>query len=127
MATKTILIVVPDQDVGAVLAFALAEDGHEVSIVDSLRQAKEELSKSDFDLIITDAFNQVSVFLFNSAFINELKRVAGETPVILCSRSPSTYHIRPDHYGLAAVIPRPFLLDRLLANVNRVLREAPCA
>lgn len=128
VATKNVLIVVPENDVSALLALALAEEDYEVSVVESLPEAVDVLSSYSFDLIITEVFGQDSVYVFRSAFLDELKDAALQTPIILCSSCPSTHHLRTEHYGLAGVILRPFRLNDVVNKVNGVLqgvKQAP--
>lgn len=124
MAEKNILIVVPDKDVGVLLALALEEEGRAVTIVESLEEAEVLLSSSRYDLIITEAFGQNNIYFFNAAFTYDLRRAAGDTPIFLCSKCPSTHHLRSGYYGLAGVIPRPFMLEDVRAKVNWVLQTA---
>lgn len=124
MATKAILVLDPDQAIADLLALILREEGYEVILAGSLEEASSALSARHFDLIITEALAQRDIFRFDPTFLAELKSLAGDTPIILCSVYPSTDHLCAHEFGLAAVVPKPFDIDRLSEKVNRLLGKA---
>lgn len=121
MATKTILVVDPDATVGELLASILGEENYRVATAQSLGEAAALLTSSEFDLIITEAFDQHDKFEFDSAFLSELASPTRSTPIVLCSTYASVSTLRSNDLGLADVVAKPFDIDDLLNKVNRLL------
>ncbi len=119
-ATKTVLAVDSDQLVGDLLAIILEAEGYQVTAVWSLKEARALLSHCHFDLIITEAFDQKHTFTFDPNFVQELRPLAGTTPIILLSTYVAYDTFDPGEYGLAAVLPKPFDVDDLLQEVCRL-------
>ncbi len=124
MAANTILVVDPDPDLTKLLAYILEEEGHKVTSAQSLTQAVDLLSKTRFDLIVTEAFGQTEVFSFDPSFLAELSSLAGGTPIILFSTYAADNAIRPGDFGLAEIVPKPFDIDKLVAKVALLLGKA---
>lgn len=121
MVEKTILVVDPDPTLAKFLVNVLEQEGYDVSLAESLDQALDILSGANFDLIITEAFGQTDIFHFNPAFLDELTATAPNTPIILCSVSPTTDSLREGCYGLTDVVHKPFDIDVLVKKVERAL------
>ncbi len=126
MPKKTILILDPDQTVGSLIATVI-EEGHEEEYaslrVRSLREAAQALSDHNPDLIITEAFDQHSLFDFDPSFLAELRALARGAPIMVCSAYPSVETLRPGEHGLAEIVVKPFEIEELQRKVNRVLAE----
>lgn len=120
-ATKTVLVVDRDQLIGDFLVFILEAEGYVVTPVRSLEEARASLANSHFDLIITEAFDQKRTFTFDPTFLQELRPLAGSTPIILLSTYAAYDTFDPGQYGLAAVVAKPFDLDILLQKVRKLL------
>lgn len=123
MAAKKILVVDPDPALAALVTRILEEEGYEVTTVESLEEAIALLTRSTFDLIITEAFDQSDQFDFDPSFLAKLKQVAPAPPIILSSTYPSTDLLHAGDFGLAEVVPKPFDLDDLLQKVSRLKRS----
>jgi DNA-binding NtrC family response regulator len=121
---KTIVVIEPDEAISELFRLVFGEEGYDVVSVASLDEAAPVLSRDDADLIITEAFDQPSCFTFDPAFLTRLKRMAGKTPIILCSIDASTETLRPSDYGLAGNLPKPFPLDKLLTLVQQLIGPA---
>mgnify|MGYP005841631311 CR=1 FL=1 len=124
MADETILLIDPDEAVGASVAGILEGEGYKVTTIRSLPLAVELLSSSRFDLVMTEAFDQRRTFDFDPAYLSALRSAAGRTPIILISTYVSTDTIRAYEYGLADAVPKPFELNDLLEKVGEVLKKA---
>lgn len=124
LAARTILVVDPDKEVGALVDVILGEEGYRVTDVDSLDEARRLLSESHFDLIITEAFGQKDVIDFDPSFLSELRLSAGYTPIVLFSSYVCDSSVGSHDFGLAEAVPKPFDVDTLITKVNNVLRES---
>ena len=124
MATKAILVVDPDRFSLALSTQILELEGYEVSTAQSLAEATVLLSKSRFDLIITEALCQSKPLDFDPSFLTKIRALVGNTSIILLSTYASAGTVRPGTFGLADVVPKPFDIDDLVRKVNRVLGNA---
>ncbi len=121
VGTQSILVVDPDINLSALVADILGEEGYHVSTAQTLDEAIGLLSKSHFDLIITEAFDQPMRFDFDPAFLARIRAVAGATPIALFSTYASTDTLRPGQHGLADIIPKPFDIDDMVKKVKGAL------
>lgn len=120
MATS-VLVVDPDEAIRDLFVDILREEGCEVATARSLGEAAQRLSRSRFDLVVTEAFGQNDLFDFDPAFLETLREQSREVPIILSSTYPSTDSLRAGDYGLAEIVPKPFEIDQLLRKINRAL------
>ncbi|MBI4321798.1 MAG: response regulator [Chloroflexi bacterium] len=123
MAPRTILVVDPDPSFGSLLTLVLEEEGYKVTPVESLKDATELLSRSAFDALITEAFDQRDHFDFNPDFLERYCSVAPDIPLILFSTYVYGGTARAGKFGLADVIPKPFDIDDLLRKLDKVVRR----
>lgn len=123
MATKTILVVDPDSSVSALIASILREENYDVTTASSLTEANALLSKSRFDLIITEAFRQASQFDFDPSFLSQILLPTYRAPVLLCSTYASLGNLNFDSSIIADVLAKPFDLDDLLVKVERLVNN----
>lgn len=110
-----------DQLIGDFLVFILEAEGYVVTAVRSLEEAKALLANSRFELIVTEAFGQKDTFTLDPTFLQELRSLAGATPLILLSSYVAYDTFDLGEYGLAAVFPKPFDVDDLLQRVRKLL------
>ena len=120
VAVRQILVIDPDEKMSELFVQLFELEGYGVTAVESLAEAMARLSESRFDLIITEALDQQDPFNFDPAFLTRLRSTAN-TPIILCSTAPSCDYLRASDFGLAAVVPKPFDIDRLLGNMRQAL------
>ena len=118
---KAILIVDPYEDDRALFALILREEGYEVAAAASREEVAALLAEVQFDLIITEAFEQPDCFRFDPAFLAALRSVADDTPIVLSSICPSAQTLRASRYDLVAVLPKPFTVEELLEKVSGLL------
>ncbi len=126
MVMPEILVVNPDQSLGALLADILGEEGYRVRVAGYLEDAERMVSKDRVQLIITEAFGQVDHFQFDPAFLKRLKRPSRRhvVPIVLFSTLASSDTLRPGDFGLADVLPCSFDLSLFIDKVNRLARGA---
>lgn len=124
MATRRVLVVDPDVDISNLAVLILEEEGYQVTTCLSLSEAAELLSKSHFDLVITEAFNQKHPFDFDPTYLTTIMQAAPSTPVILFSVYADIGFPHPGRFGLADVVPKvQFDIHDLARKVRRVLEE----
>ncbi|MCL5962387.1 MAG: response regulator [Chloroflexi bacterium] len=121
MATKSILVVEPDEAISSLIALVLEEEDYDITAVDSLTEASQLLREAHFDLVITEAFDQADPYSFDSSFIERIKDTDYTTPIILVSKLPSVDYLPAEQYGLSAVLSKPFEIEDLLAKVRAAL------
>lgn len=124
-----ILILEPDLAVSSLMATVLQDweeqeaERYDTVIARTVHEATELLRDRRFDLVITEAIGQDSLFEFNPAFLDKLRSAARDTPIILCSSYPSADALQPGKYGLARVITKPFEVVEFRRKVDKVLAE----
>ncbi len=95
------LVINPDRASANALAQILEFEGFNVTTVRTLDEARKQIRDAQFDLIITEALDQKSIYAFDPTFIEGLKSVAGETSILLGSINPSTDCLLEEDYGIA--------------------------
>lgn len=123
VALAKILVIDPDREILEIVKVLLSEEGFDVATAADLAEADGLLQQERFDLILTEAFEQEDYLTFDAKFLETLYQAASDTPVILFSVFPSVDQVRPEKYGLAGVVPKPFDVDKLLAKIEKALRD----
>ena len=120
--TKTILIVDDAKTIRQLTRFALAKGGFNILEAEDGVQGLKLLEKSDVDLIISDYNmpNMNGIEMCRAIKGNErLKHI----PVfMLTTESQQEYTIQGKEIGINAWIVKPFVPEKLLAAVQRVVR-----
>lgn len=117
---KRLLVIDEDTQVGPLLKAILEISGYEVILESTGPEAVKNLRRDgkDVDLVITD---QVLPDLSGFEIVNELRKIKGEIPIIMCSGS---YPFNTPDYqaaGIRAYLIKPFGSDLLLKTVARHL------
>ncbi len=116
-ARPTILLVEDDPAIAALLHDALTDEGYRVLVAASPMVGCTILTAFRVGLVLTDGFRGDDPW----APLAPLVAQAGSTPVILCSAAnPARYADHAAH-GFAALLPKPFDLDGLVALVAALL------
>ncbi len=114
----SILVADADASVRWVLTLILCDAGHGVTVVGSVEEACTLLRQHCFDLVITDGFtSQPQAVLAESGTV---RQTAAGTPVLLFTSFPVT-KAEAMGAGFRGVVPKPFSLDALLAQVQEAL------
>ncbi len=119
-ARPTILLVEDDPSITALIGDVLTDEGYRVLLAASPTVGCTILAAFRVGLILTDGFR-----CGNDPWapLAPLVARAGGSPVILCSaHSPTVYADHAAH-GFAALLPKPFDLDGLVALVVSVLPD----
>lgn len=100
---------------------ALTRAGHRVTLAENGRRALEAVSRSAFDVIVTDLLMPE---MEGIEFLLELRRRAMKIPIIAMSgggrMDALTYFGMARHAGAARFLAKPFSLEDLLAAVGEV-------
>jgi DNA-binding NtrC family response regulator len=120
--TGSILLVDDEAKIRNALAQALREDGHEVTAMDSPREAQRLLGRRVFDVLLVD---NLMPELTGLDLIRELVAGTAESdrPQILLMTAHATVESAIEAMKLGALdyLQKPFDIDELLVVVNRAL------
>lgn len=117
---RSVLIIEPDEALAALLELVLKEEGYVITLADGLDQAETILGHSHFDAILTEAFDQHTLFHFDERFLQRLRAAASDIPIVLCSTDTYALGLRPGDFGLAEVICKPLDVDELPKKIKKV-------
>ena len=116
--TKQILLLEDDTALGRGIQLALQGQEAQVTLVNTLAQAREALGKGRFDLLLLD------VNLPDGSGLELLRQVRGQVPVILLTANDlETDIVTGLESGAEDYITKPFSLAVLRARVNAQLRR----
>ena len=116
---KQILLLEDDTALGRGIQLALQGPEAQMTIVNTLAQAREALGKGRFDLLLLD------VNLPDGSGLELLRQVRGQVPVILLTANDlETDIVTGLESGAEDYITKPFSLAVLRARVNAQLRRA---
>ena len=115
---KQILLLEDDTALGRGIQLALQGQEAQVTLMNTLAQAREALGKGRFDLLLLD------VNLPDGSGLELLKKVRGQVPVILLTANDlETDIVTGLESGAEDYITKPFSLAVLRARVNAQLRR----
>ena len=115
---KKLLLLEDDTALGRGIQLALQGPEAQVTLVNTLAQAREALGKGRFDLLLLD------VNLPDGSGLELLKKVRGQVPVILLTANDlETDIVTGLESGAEDYITKPFSLAVLRARVNAQLRR----
>jgi two-component system response regulator PilR (NtrC family) len=120
--TGSVLLVDDEAKIRNALAQALREEGHEVTAIDSPREAQRLLGRRVFDVLLVD---NLMPELTGLDLIRELVATSAESdrPQILLMTAHATVESAIEAMKLGALdyLQKPFDIDELLVVVNRAL------
>lgn len=124
LSGKSILIADDETMIRDTVRDVMASYGCEVTLADNGDQAIELISKTEYDLVLSDIRmpGRDGYQVFAAA-----KDVNKHTPVILMTGfgyDPNHAIVRAHREGLAAVLFKPFKVDQLLSEIRTALRNA---
>lgn len=118
----TILVVDDEYLIADILSFALEDEGFSVVTASNGRKGLDALDRVKPALIITDFMMPAMDGLEFASAVRALPSLL-QVPIILISGAQA--HIgmqRPDLFD--AVLPKPFNIDAIIAEVRKLLRSA---
>ncbi len=121
---KTILVVDDDPDIIAAIKAVLGDAGAEVVTVGDGDSAIDEAGKLDPDLIILDAMlPKRSGFLVLEALRKGKKK--GDRPriIMITGNQGRRHQTWAESLGVDAYINKPFRMDKLIGEANRLLED----
>ncbi|MBI5805362.1 response regulator [candidate division TA06 bacterium] len=116
---KRIIVADDEANIRLLLEAVLSEEGYQVTVVASGREALRKILKEDFDLGVFDIKMPDMNGLELIQRIRELKK---EFPVVVCS---AFKHLQDDYIigtsGIAAYITKPVNLDDFKNKIKEIL------
>ncbi len=120
---KKILFIDPDAALEELLRIVLGQH-YDLVYAPNLTEGCRMLNNNDFDLIITEAFDQRDRFIFDPTFLSDLKRRSPGTPILLISTYAEGHRNQAEEYGVDALLPKPFDIDDLAEAVGKLVGVA---
>ena len=119
---QRILLVDDDENIRETLGTVLREEGYDVEVVSSGKEAIKENSKSDFALLITDLklpdIDGIELY-------NTVKKAHPETlAIIITAHAGIESTIKAIRLGAYDYIQKPFQMEEILLTVKRALQHA---
>ena len=116
-----ILLVEDDEALATIVTEALADEGHLTTAVTGWEEAFPLAETQRWDLFIVDAFGE-SLLQPEERYCATLRRLAEHGPVLVTSGRTWAAHARPEELGASAVLPKPYDLEELSAQVAALAR-----
>lgn len=117
-----ILIYDNERDIRDFLAPLLREEGYPLDTAASHGEALALIAAGRYGLLIADAPKRDTARRW--AALDALHAAAGATPIVICSAyDPATFK-ESSARGFAAVLPKPFSVEQMLAMVARYCASA---
>jgi two-component system response regulator VicR len=116
----SILLVEDDATIAMGVEYSLRQDGFQVSLASHLKEARDLLRRSPFDLVLID------LGLPDGSGYELCKeiRAAGDTPIIILSaRDEETSIVLGLDLGADDYLTKPFRLRELISRIKAVLRR----
>jgi two-component system response regulator MtrA len=125
VAARPRVLVCEDDDVLArLLTEVLRDEGYEPEVVGSQGAALDALGRERFAAVVADCLSPVERGLDPDA-VGALVRAADPTPVVLSTARWTPPSVDPAAWGVAAVVPKPFELEDLVAAVRAAVAPPP--
>jgi two-component system response regulator CpxR len=120
-AVKKILVIDDDREMADLLRQSLAQEGFELSSVQSGEEGIEQARNTGLDLILLD----VNLPGMNGFEVLRRLRRESDVPIImLTARGEDVDRIVGLEIGADDYVPKPFNVRELLARINAILRRA---
>jgi DNA-binding NtrC family response regulator len=120
--SKTVLIIDPSHEFIDLVSYVLNEHNYKTTAANSLSEALQILTRSQFDLIMTEALEQSNPFDFDPHFLAQIQNQATRTPVAICSIYSSIECLQSGDYGLVAILRKPIDLNHLETTIVNLLQ-----
>ena len=120
------ILVVEDNELTAeMIVDVLGDEGYAAAAAVGLAAAAAALAVGRFDLVLCDSLRKSTTGLLTDrwAALERVRDLAGGAPVVLITPRPDSFADWRAR-GVAALLPKPFSLDELLATVGRHLAPA---
>jgi CheY-like chemotaxis protein len=116
-----ILIIEPEEILRRILLEVFLSKGHRVVSAGSAREGLHILKKKMFDLILVDSS---PAEMKRDAVIKEIRRMNRDQPMALITDQATEESSKPgEKSGFELIITKPLDMDRVLSDVEDVLRE----
>jgi len=120
-----VFLVEDDRSLRQLLSEALADEGHEVVVLDDIEQISEH-ARTRRGVAVVDGWGTSHLELA-PAERQSLRALAASVPTILLSGRAWVEHVDADELGVVAVLTKPADLAALLELVTRTGQREPLA
>lgn len=117
----SILVVVQDPDVRALVSLSLDAHGHEVTVSGDARSTTSTLTERDPDLVVLDIDDPRPSGLDLARALHESDRPARPRILMLTNRGTQREVELGRAAGVDEYVQKPFRVDQLVTQVSRVL------
>lgn len=124
-ARPSLLLVEDDPTIGDLLLEFLGGEGYDATLARSADEGLALLTVARFDLVITDGFAGYAGGEGRWALVEQIRRAACPTPVLICTAHSESFFAGARERGFAALLTKPFDLDALAILVARLIAPAP--
>ena len=114
-----ILVNTSDLILAESLQYLLSEQGYEITLVDSGKDALDKLKQETFDLIVTSSHSRYFSGMEVIAFLRDTLQAA--TPAIVMAEIESSTRELFDHYDVQLALGKPFDLEELMTSINQII------
>ncbi len=122
---QAILLAEDDPDIADMIAECLTGEGYAVTTTATVTASVAALTAGKFALVMTDAFVTQGFSERQWDNIEQIRRAAGTTPIILCTAHRTQDFPDFAARGFATLLSKPFDLDHLLTLIARLIAQSP--
>ena len=117
-----VLLLEDDAALSAVLAELLASEGFEVAACHSYTSLREALDPGDRTVVVADFWGTSHAEL-RACERDQIRELGGFAPTVLLTGRAWAGAVSADELNVACILPKPVLLDELVAQVVRCLER----
>ena len=119
-----VLVCEDDRATADLLVEVLRDEGYATELATTQAAALAALGRERFAAIVADCLSPVTRGL-DAAAVGALVRAAAPAPVVLCTARWPAGRADPVAWGVAAMVPKPFDVEELLAAVRDAAAPPP--
>lgn len=119
-----VLLAEDDPGIASVLALALGDEGYRVTHVATPGEVVAAVRGAAWDLFLLDTFDPHATVGPSESLRGLLRELTPGAAVLIMTAHTWASRISAEGLGVAAIVPKPFDLDELLATVKTVLGRA---
>lgn len=112
-----VLVVEDDAAIGELMAWVLAAEAYQATVVCTTTEALSHMESGEIDLIIADLeHGHHGAGIWQR--IIQLRQSAPRTPIIVCTAYGEATKVLPAEHAVSAIITKPFELDDFITQVG---------
>ncbi len=117
-----VLLLEDDPSLSSVLVELLADEGFEVAACDSYASLCAALSAADRSIVVADFWGASHVEL-SLCERDQIREIGRRAPTVLLTGRVWADAVNADDLNVACILPKPLVLDELVAQVLRCLKS----